>query len=114
MDRARQKRRLVLSPVLVIAFGLLGFAAAPDVLYWMLCLVAALLLSPGTAWLIDASERNPVSGWTGACCVIAGFVVLRALVADQSAQFYIFILAVTIVAICAGLGVSSVRRLRAS
>jgi cyanate permease len=115
MNRAQQKRRLVLSPILCLLGGVLGLVTAPTLLFWALCMIGCLLLTPLTARLIDASDRmtpSSASTWVGAAGGGIGAVVLWSLIPRDDPRPFLFVIGIVLVALTAGLGLSAFRRLR--
>lgn len=113
IDRAQQKRRLILSPFLCVFMGFLSYATAPSVLAFGIGLAAGVLLSPVVAWLIDRSEQGrTASAWVGGAGAAVGVVVLRALIPDEGGEPIYFVLFTFGLALMVGMGISSLRRLR--
>lgn len=115
MNRAQQQRRIVLSPILGLAGGVLGYVTAPNLLVWVLCVIGCLLLAPLTARLIDASDRmtpSSASTWIGAAGGGIGAVVLWSMIPRDNPQPFLFVIGVVLLALTAGLGVSAFRHLR--
>ncbi len=117
MNRAQQKSRLVLSPILCLLGGVLGLVTAPNLLLWALCVVGCLLLAPLTARLIDASDRmtpssTSTSTWIAAACGGIGAAVLWSLIPRDNPRPSLFVIGIALVALTAGLGLSAFRRLR--
>jgi apolipoprotein N-acyltransferase len=115
MNRAQQKRRLILSPILGLFGGVLGLVTAPNLLLWALCMIGCLLLAPLTARLIDASDRmtpSSASSWVGAAGGGIGAVALWSLIPRDNPRPSLFVMGIVLVALTAGMGLSAFRRLR--
>lgn len=110
--RNQQKRRLILSPVLCVFFGVLAYLTAPSVVVFCIGVGLAVVLSPLVAKVIDRSERGKAStstkvgGIGGALGAAALYVVL-----PQTA-IVMFAVSVVGLALCAGIIISARRRLR--
>lgn len=107
IDRAQQKRRLILSPILCAFMGLLGYLTAPNLLVFGIATATGLLLIPVIAFLIDMSEqgRSHASTWIGGIGALVGVAILRALMPDGDARhLFMFALAMFGFALGAGLG----------
>lgn len=112
IDVAQQKRRLILSPILCLFFGILAYLTAPSGLAFGIGVGAGVLLAPLATKIIDQSERGKVSasatvGGVGAA-VMTG--VLQFLLPDD--PIVMFALSVFSLALLIGLGISSAGRLR--
>lgn len=112
VDRAQEKRRLILAPFLVAFFVALAVLTAPVTLALTIGIPAALALAPVVKVLIDWSERGhaTASAATGALGAVVGTAVLRIVLPhDATIMFGISLFGI---ALCAGLGLSAWNRLR--
>lgn len=109
VDRAQEKRRLILAPFLVAFFVALAVLTAPVTLALTIGIPAALALAPVVKVLIDWSERGHATA-SGALGAVVGTAVLRIVLPhDATIMFGISLFGI---ALCAGLGLSAWNRLR--
>lgn len=112
VDRAQEKRRLVLAPFLVAFFVVLAVPTAPMTVALAIGIPAGLALAPLVKVLIDWSERGhaTASAATGALGAVIGTALLRIVLPhDATIMFAISLFGI---ALCAGLGLSAWSRLQ--
>ncbi len=112
IDVAQQKRRLILSPILCLFFGVLAYLTAPSGLAFGIGVGAGVLLAPLAAKIINQSERGKVSAsaTVGGVGAVVMTVVLQVVLPDD--PIVMFALSVFSLALLIGLGISAAGRLR--
>lgn len=112
IDIPQQKRRLILSPILCVFFGVVGYVTAPSLLVFAIGIGVGGLLAPLLAAVIDQSERGQVSAsaTVGGVGAVALTGVLQAVLPDK--PVVVFALCFGLFALCLGLGISAWGRLR--
>jgi hypothetical protein len=112
IDRAQEKRRLVLAPFLATFFVVLAALTAPTTLALAIGIPVGLALAPLVKVLIDWSERGhaTASAATGALGAVIGTALLRIVLPhDATVMFAISLFGI---ALCTGLGLSAWSRLQ--